>query len=238
MAIHAVVPAAGHGSRMQADRPKQYLELSGKTVLEWTLQTLLQIPELTSLTVVLSPGDEQGRALLQRLSLQSPVPIREVAGGQERWQSVENALQLLSNLGCGSDWALVHDAARPCVQLSDLHSLISACETRDSCGALLAAPVADTLKRVDDSAHVAQTLDRTGIWAACTPQMFPVDVLKDALEHCRLQGLSVTDEASAMESRGYRPLVVRCQRQNIKITYPEDLPLASLILQAQTTSGV
>lgn len=237
MAIHAVVPAAGQGSRMQTDRPKQYLDLAGKSVLEWTLRTLLQIPELASLTVVLSPGDKQGAELVRRLSQVSRVPLRQVAGGLERWQSVANALQCLINSGWGSDWALVHDAARPCVKLSDIQSLISACDKPEVCGGLLAVPVADTLKRVDNSAHVAETLDRSGVWAACTPQMFPVSVLQDALEHCRLQGLAVTDEASAMESQGYRPIVVPCHRQNFKITYPEDLSLASLILQAQAESS-
>lgn len=233
MAIHAVVPAAGAGSRMQADCPKQYLDLAGKCVLEWTLDVMLRIPDLASLTVVLSQRDKQGASLVQRLSRSQQVPVTVVEGGAERWQSVKNALQYLSGNGFGKDWVLVHDAARPCVLSSDIQSLIDACSNSEVCGGLLAVPVADTLKRVNQAGHVTGTLERRGVWAACTPQMFPVDVLQQALEQCELNGLSVTDEASAMESQGYHPIVVPCQRQNIKITYPEDLALAELILQAQ-----
>ncbi|ALO46059.1 2-C-methyl-D-erythritol 4-phosphate cytidylyltransferase [Pseudohongiella spirulinae] len=222
---------------MQSDSPKQYLDLAGRSVLERTLEVLLQIPELASVTVVLNPDDTQGPALVERLSRDNKTLLRGLPGGQERWQSVANALQYLHDSGCGADWVLVHDAARPCVLSADIRALIAACELTGVCGGLLAVPVTDTLKRVDESGHVQETPDRSGVWAACTPQMFRVNALLDALVQCRLRGLNVTDEASAMELQGYSPVVVRCHRHNIKITYPEDLPLAALILQAQTSAG-
>lgn len=149
--------------------------------------------------------------------------------GHERAHSVLNALQYLQTVAGAEDWVLVHDAARPCVSTADIRALLA--ET-DSAGAILASPVCDTVKKVTDC-HIDSTLDRSRLWAAQTPQMFPLGELLQALNHALMKNLSVTDEASAMELAGRRPRVVPASRHNIKVTHPEDLALAELILGYQ-----
>ena len=220
--IWAVVPAAGVGRRMGADVPKQYLRLAGKTVLEHTLARLLASPRLSGVVVAVSPEDPH----FARLGV-SADRVRRVAGGAERADSVLAALRALDEAG-PDDWALVHDAVRPCLHPDDLDALIERV-TASGRGALLATPVRDTMKRVEDG-DVVQTVPREALWHALTPQMFRVSELIGALEAAQAAGVQVTDEAQAMERAGTVPRVVAGRADNIKITRPEDLALAAFFL--------
>ncbi len=220
--VVAVIPAAGIGSRMQADRPKQYLTINGKTILEHTIDALLHHPLIDEVIVAISPGD----GYFDRYGLRDK-PIHVVDGGKERADSVLNGIV---NLG-ENDWALVHDAARPCVEQSDISALIELIHSPDVVGGILATPVRDTMKRVKSSSNViSHTEDREGLWHALTPQLFPATLLKRALQNGLSQGANITDEASAMELEGYKVAMVNGSPANIKITHPADLPLAESYL--------
>jgi len=224
----AIVPAAGAGKRMETDTPKQYLPLGDKTVLEHTLDTLLSCQRLAGVVLVLSPGDERWAEIQHRYTQQ---PLDTVPGGAERCHSVLNGLDYLATRASDGDWALVHDAARPCVRLKDIEGLITILE-HSAEGGLLGVPVADTMKRVDEDVCISGTVDRNGLWHAYTPQMFRVGMLRAALQQAIDKGEAVTDEANAMELAGYRPRMVQGARDNIKITVPFDLVLAAFYLQA------
>ena len=228
----AIVPAAGAGRRMGADTPKQYLLLGDKTVLEHTLDTLLSCQRLAGVILILSPDDECWAEIQQRYTTQS---LETVTGGAERCHSVLNGLDYLMTRASDEDWALVHDAARPCVRCEDIERLMTTLESSTE-GGLLGVPVADTMKRVDEDACISTTVDRDGLWHAYTPQMFRVGVLHAALQQAIENGQQVTDEANAMELAGYRPRMVQGSRDNIKITVPSDLALAAFYLQAGDVS--
>ncbi|GGL94895.1 2-C-methyl-D-erythritol 4-phosphate cytidylyltransferase [Pseudomonas asuensis] len=215
----AVVPAAGIGSRMRADRPKQYLDLAGRTVIEHTLSALLHHPSLQGLVVSLAADDRWW----PDLACASDHRITRAAGGKERADSVLSGLLQLAVCGASdSDWVLVHDAARPNLCQGDVDRLL--CELADDeVGGLLAVPVKDTLKRVDPYGRVEVTVDRSVIWQAYTPQMFRLGHLRQTLSDALAAGVMITDEASAMEWAGYRPRVIEGRSDNIKITRPEDL---------------
>lgn len=221
-----VVPAAGIGKRMGAEHPKQYLSLLDKTVCEHTLLRLLSVPKLEKLVVCISKTDDWW----PKLALAGDPRIITVDGGQERCHSVLNGLHYLRTFAADSDWVLVHDVARPCVRVADIENLIA--KTRDhKDGGLLATPVRDTLKRAAGNQHVETTVDRTDLWQALTPQLFKVGALTHALEAALAQQVTITDEASAIEWAGGEPLLVEGHPDNIKITHPNDLPLALLFLQ-------
>jgi len=227
--IWAVVPAAGIGRRMGGGVPKQYLALDGRTVLEHALDRLLDHPRVRGVAVAVARGDERFAtlAVAQR--------VHRVDGGAERADSVLSALAALeAHEARSGDWVLVHDAVRPCLQRADLDALIDAVLAASS-GGLLAAPVRDTIKRVR-AGEVVETVPRDGLWHALTPQMFPLAALRAALESARTDGVQVTDEAQAMERAGGAPLVVEGRADNVKITRPDDLALAALIL-ARAGSG-
>ena len=226
-----IVPAAGQGRRMGADRPKQYLALAGRTVLEHTLSRLHQAFPEAGLCLCLDDDD--------RWFDPAWVPFadwRRSPGGEERVDSVMQALAALGEQAGDDDLVLVHDVARPCVALDDLARLRAALD-EESAGALLATPVADTMKRADDTGRIAATEPRSGLWHAQTPQGFRVGLLRRALAVARAQGLSVTDEASAVEALGLAPRLVTGRRDNLKITHPEDLALAAHVLAAQAGSS-
>lgn len=216
---------------MAAAVPKQYLSLAGKTVIEHTVARLLQAQHLAGLVLALHPQDTQ----FAKLPIAADPRVATVVGGDERVDSVIHALQSLAPVLSPDDWALVHDAARPCLTVAQLNRFIETI-TSQSGGGILAAPVADTLKRVDDRQQIIETQDRQGLWAAQTPQLFPAQSLLQALLAARAAGRTVTDEASAMEAVGFCTRVVPGPSDNLKITRPEDLPLAELILQAQHKS--
>jgi len=227
----AVIPAAGAGKRMAADRPKQYLKFQNKTVIEYSLNRLLDHPSITGVVLALDEND----SYWQQLNFSHSKPVLNIKGGAERCDSVLNALQGLSshleNKDQSNVWVLVHDAARPCVREKDLNKLIEMASGDDN-GGLLALPVRDTMKR-EQGGRVQATVDRAGLWHALTPQMFKLPLLINALQQAVEKKLHVTDDASAMELAGYKPLLVEGYEDNIKITRPFDLQLAELYMQNQ-----
>jgi len=223
-----IVPAAGVGARMGAGIPKQYLTIDSKTILEYTLERLLQLPQLASLYLALNLDDSYWPSL----TLAKHPALKIITGGNERCDSVLNGLHALQDEAHSHDWVLVHDAARPCVMLESIMNLIE--QVKDhSVGGILGVPVSDTLKRVDQSQTIQHTVDRTVLWQAQTPQMFRYGLLRDCLQKALAEGKTITDEASAIEAYGYQPLIVQGRSDNIKITRPEDLAIAKLILQQQ-----
>jgi len=225
--VWALVPAAGVGKRMAADRPKQYLPLGDCTVLKHTLQRLMASQLYAGIVVALSPEDEYWPSLC----LSDTEQVYRVAGGRERADSVLSGLDFIALLGSVDDWVMVHDAARPCVTETDLRRLVEEVGN-DPVGGILALPVHDTLKDVESN-RIQSTVDRSRVWRALTPQMFRLGLLRDALREASRNDRRVTDEASAIELKGLRPLIVEGRPDNIKITRPEDLPLASYYLEQQ-----
>ncbi|HEX4881857.1 MAG TPA: 2-C-methyl-D-erythritol 4-phosphate cytidylyltransferase [Porticoccaceae bacterium] len=220
-----VVPAAGAGRRLGGGLPKQYLDLVGAPVIRHTLRRLL-LSRPTAVVVVLAAGDEHWPRLID---LDDP-RILTTQGGAERIDSVRAGLALLAGRAAPEDPVLVHDAVRPCVMPTDIAALLAADHPQ---GAVLAAPVADTLKRVDAQGRIIATEARAGLWAAQTPQLCRYGVLVAALAEAQRRGREITDEAAALEAAGLQPRVVHGRRDNIKITWPGDLALAAAILAAQ-----
>lgn len=218
-AFWAVIPAAGVGARMAADRPKQYLALGQHTLLEHSLGCFLDHPGLKGLVVSLAVDDPYW----PNLACATDPRIQRVAGGIERADSVLNALLYLHGQGADDDdWVLVHDAARPNLARSDLDNLLRQLG-EDPVGGLLAVPARDTLKRADSNGRVRETVDRSSIWQAYTPQMFRLGALHRALADSLVADVAITDEASAMEWAGQAPRLIEGRADNLKITRPEDL---------------
>ncbi|MBN9695780.1 MAG: 2-C-methyl-D-erythritol 4-phosphate cytidylyltransferase [Zoogloea sp.] len=220
----ALVPAAGSGSRMGSEQPKQYLSLLGQPLIRHTLAALCASTRIERVYVVLSVGDQEWDRHDWSEFGDRLVPL--FCGGASRADSVLNGLRSIADDTAESDWILVHDAARPCLAPWHIDALVREL-IHDEVGGILAVPVADTLKREDSSHHIAATVPREGLWQAQTPQMFRYVMLKRALESAR----HVTDEASAIEAMGLRPRLVRGDPTNLKVTYPLDLHLAEWILQ-------
>lgn len=227
MRFWGIVPAAGVGKRMGAELPKQYLPVLGKPVLEHTLTRLLAVSRIDGLVVALGREDPYWPTL----SVANDPRIRIADGGAERADSVLAALNALSRFADLDDWVLVHDAARLCVTVADIDRLIDTLQ-HDAVGGILALPSSDTLKSVD-GCQIVETVRRERIWRALTPQMFRLGPLGDALSNASARGLTVTDEASAIELAGQIPKVVEGRPDNIKITRPEDLALAEFYLERQ-----
>lgn len=218
--IIAVVPAAGVGSRMQADKPKQYLTLLGKTLLEHTLEVLLSYTPIQQIILAVAENDPY----LDRLDVIRQPKIKIVQGGKDRAGSVFNGLKAITQPHA---WVMVHDAARPCLTHEDLDKLL---QIEDDNGGILAIPAVDTIKRASAEKQIIQTEDRSQLWQAQTPQFFRADLLYQALQQAFEHGLAVTDEASAMEFAGFRPHLVAGRSDNLKVTRPEDLKLAEFYL--------
>ncbi|HWV09764.1 MAG TPA: 2-C-methyl-D-erythritol 4-phosphate cytidylyltransferase [Pseudomonas sp.] len=215
----ALIPAAGVGSRMRADRPKQYLELGGKSILEHTLGCFLDHPQLRGIVVSLAVDDP----FWPTLACANDPRVLRADGGRERADSVLNGLLRLSELGADEqDWVLVHDAARPNLAQSDLDLLLAEL-VDDPVGGLLAVPARDTLKRAGADGRVRETVDRSVIWQAYTPQMFRLGMLHRALAEALVSDVSITDEASAIEWAGQSPRLIEGRADNLKVTRPEDL---------------
>jgi len=217
---------------MQADRPKQYLPLAGKTVIEHTIQCFTRHPAVAGIVVAVSVGDPYWQAMAPKFT----DAIYPVPGGAERSGSVLNGLLYLRDGLVLPDKTqiLVHDAARPCLVRDDMNRLLSK-GTQCAEGALLAMPVRDTMKRAvggnpGGEQCVAKTEDRENLWHALTPQMAQLGVLTDALQTALQHDVTVTDEASALEYAGLQPALVEGQASNIKITRPADLALAEFFL--------
>lgn len=221
----ALVPAAGSGSRSGQAIPKQYVELAGRSLIAHTLAALQAVDEIEQTLVVLASGDGRFAAACPGFD-----GWTADCGGATRAASVLAGLAALREHGVSDDdWVLVHDAARCLIRPEWVAALISACRN-DAVGGLLALPVADTLKRADGEQRVAATLDRSAAWAAQTPQMFRLGLLERAL---REAGDAVTDEASAVELLGLRPLLVRAPMENFKVTLAEDFQLAETLLRGR-----
>ncbi len=222
----AVVPAAGVGKRMNAVRPKQYLELADKAVIEHTLYRLLSAKVFEAVSVAISIEDPYW----PELEVSKHPKVITAAGGKERADSVLSALKSIRALASDEDWVLVHDAARPCITATDIQFLIDSLRN-DEVGGILALSSHDTLKDVDGK-NILGTLDRSHIWRALTPQMFRYGSLKHALESAE-GNPAITDEASALELQGLQPKIVEGRPDNIKITRPEDLALAQFYMEQQ-----
>lgn len=209
---------------MQADRPKQYLSLAGKTVLEHTLQQLISHPQIQKIVIALSVDDPY----FGTLPCHQEKWLERVDGGKERADSVLAGLNALGE----EKWVLVHDAARPCITHQDLDKLLSLAN-RGNDGGILATPVRDTMKRASQSSanRVSHTESRDHLWHALTPQFFPLSELRSALQAALEQDVNITDEASAIEWQGGSVHLVEGSASNIKITHPDDLALAEFYLQ-------
>ena len=227
----AIVPAAGSGARMGSDVPKQYLKILGKTILEHTVERLANHPQINGVVVAIAGDDKYWDSL----SFQTDKPVIKTLGGTERCHSVKNALYEVTAHASDQDWVLVHDAARPCLRHEDLDNLFKQLSTH-MVGGLLAYPVKDTMKRADDKQRVAETIDRSHLWHALTPQMFRLHLIRKVLNESIDKGVMVTDESSAMEQAGYQPKLVEGHADNIKITTPGDLAVAEALL-SQIQSG-
>jgi 2-C-methyl-D-erythritol 4-phosphate cytidylyltransferase len=226
--LWAVVPAAGGGTRMRADRPKQYLSLLGRPILSRTLERLGSYPRLRGMVVGIA-GDD-----VYWPTLSEPIPrlLDTYVGGAERADTVLGGLKALAGYARPDDWVLVHDAARPCLRHADIDLLLAAIAGHAD-GGLLALPLSDTVKRVDHNGCVDETVPRNHLWRALTPQAFRLGPLTAALEQALRDGAVITDESSAMERAGARPRLVHGHADNIKITVPDDLALAELFLREQ-----
>jgi 2-C-methyl-D-erythritol 4-phosphate cytidylyltransferase/2-C-methyl-D-erythritol 2,4-cyclodiphosphate synthase len=225
--VWAVVPAAGRGERFDPALPKQYAPLFGATVIEWSLRALLAEPRVQGIAVALAAEDERWPEVAARLG--DPRLLR-ATGGASRQESVANGLSLLESYAAADDWVLVHDAARPCLTAGDVAALLRALDDGAG-GAMLALPVTDTVKRERDG-NSGDTVDRSGLWRALTPQAFAYGALRQALAEAARAGVAVTDEAQAMERLGQAPRLVAGSPFNIKLTRGEDLATAAAILRA------
>ena len=234
--LWAIVPAAGRGERFASSEthnlPKQYTPLLGSSVLEWSLRALLAEPRIHAIVVVLAAGDSHWPQVAAKLN--SPKLLTTI-GGAQRQDSVMNGLDFLSSRAAADDWILVHDAARPCLSSRDIGALADELENKsgDSAsavnGAVLAAPIVDTVKRELPSG--VETVDRAGLWRALTPQVFAFAPLRRALQDAARAGVAVTDEAQAMERIGIRASLVSGSPFNIKVTRVADLSVAADILK-------
>jgi 2-C-methyl-D-erythritol 4-phosphate cytidylyltransferase len=224
-----VLPAAGSGQRMAASTPKQYLLLNNKPVIQHTLERIAAHPVLSKVVIALAADDPYWPAVAAALPTSLRAKLLVTVGGAERCDSVLNGLQALQAETQADDWVLVHDVVRPCLHFSDLERLVSTVSS-SGVGGLLASPVRDTLKRTTAQQYVEMTLERKQLWCAATPQMFRYQQLRDALLRLQQQGLVVTDEAQAVELCGHPVQVVSGRSDNIKLTFPEDMRLAELLL--------
>jgi 2-C-methyl-D-erythritol 4-phosphate cytidylyltransferase len=245
-----VIPCAGNGSRFGGVIPKQYAKIHQKTVLDYTLLPFLTIDKIEHILLIVSPNDDYIDVYAK---LSAKIIIARV-GGATRSESIANGINFLSqnnylslNKSTGKnddDWLLIHDAARCCITKMLINKLIDTIGD-DSVGGILALPCTDTLKEVamdisstDSHNHynnqpplsIKKTVDRRNIYLAQTPQMFRFSVLQEALASANNMAI-ITDDASAVESLGYRVIVVGGEMTNFKVTYASDLVLAAAILQ-------
>ena len=223
--LWAVVPAAGQGRRVGGAVPKQYLELAGMPVLAHSLNRLAAVQQIDAIFVGISETDRHWHKLPQPPGMQ----VACYTGGQSRAETVWLGLQALQECASADDWILVHDAARPCVQVEDIDTLISAV-VPSSEGGLLAVPVTDTIKVANQDSTAKQTMDRKMLWRAQTPQLFRFSVLYTALQAVVHDLESISDESAAVEKLGLKPLIVQSDERNIKITNSKDLQLAEFFL--------
>lgn len=219
-----VIPAAGIGARFNHSKPKQYISIQGKTVLEHSIDIFLSLEWVKKIIIPLSAKDHY----FASLSVANHPKIVVVAGGETRTHSVQNALRYLNAFASLNDWVLTHDAVRPCLHSDDLQRLRQMLKN-DAVGGILASPVSDTLKLGSDN-NIVRTVDRTDLWGASTPQMFRFQLLAKALNNCLENGVSLTDDASALEHIGLPVKMVPALYPNPKLTYAADLQYLRYLL--------
>lgn len=222
--MYAIIVAAGSGQRFASDMPKQFLEIAGKMVIQHSIDAFDKIPEIEGIVLVMP----ENQSLWRDIELHANKPLMYTTGGSNRAQSVLCGLQILEPSVEEVTWILVHDAARVCIQSSDIEKLIAQCNAQNQ-GGLLVKPINDTIKYSTDGKHSKETIDRNKLYAALTPQMFPFKQLVGMLEQADTN--KVTDEASAFEQCGIMPLMVKGRSDNIKLTHVEDLLMAEFILR-------
>lgn len=228
---YALVPCAGIGARSGAASPKQYMPIAGRAMVAHTLAALGAVARISGTLVVLAPTDEVFESHVPAFAGEGRWTAR--CGGPTRARSVANGLaQLLARGARPDDWVLVHDAARPCVRHADIDHLLQRGMMHDT-GALLAAPVRDTIKRGNAEHEAEASVPRENLWRAFTPQLFHRGELADALEAAIASGVAATDEAKALELRGKTALLVTGSDDNLKVTSAEDLAIAEMILRRQ-----
>lgn len=253
--IWGIVPAAGSGQRMCSERPKQYLKIDNKTVLELTLNKFLSTKNVFKLVVALDPDDKYWKNIESKFSTRV---LDVVDGGNTRQESVFNALKKIrTHILCennfldqgvsqnnnlnhepnqetvfNKDWVLIHDAARPCVSINKINDLIKHALLKQT-ASILAFPATHTVKVSLDGETIKQSANREHLWLANTPQIFPFNILYDCLSRAEKKKIRITDEASALETFGYSVGLVQDRQDNIKITLPEDLALAEMILSQE-----
>ena len=230
MRIWAIMPAAGIGRRFRSTTPKQYLSLCGAPIILHSINRLLGVQNIEKLIVALHPEDKYWA----KLNVDMP-KVKTINGGEERYYSVLNAIEHLMEFAEKDDWVLVHDAVRPCLSELDLQKLIFELEN-EKVGGLLASPIVNTLKRVDENMEISKTIDRKQLWSALTPQMFRYGLLKKAFDEQKETGIFATDEAGAIEALGFSPKIVEGEKTNIKITQNTDLDLAGFIISSRVRS--
>ena len=223
--VHVLVPAAGSGHRFGGPVPKQYMPLCGVPIIQRSLELLLELSG--QVTLAISEDDDYW----QNLEIASDPRIKTVVGGHSRAGSVQNALQAIENAKA-DDWVFIHDAVRPLIERSDIQRLVEQISVSSAAGGLLGTPILATVKRASEDAEVIKTEDRKGLWVAQTPQIFRYGLLAKALEKAGASA-EITDEAAAMEAAGYRIKLVAGCRTNIKITRPQDLEFAELIMDCK-----
>lgn len=224
----AIIPAAGRGLRMGTGVSKLYLPLNSGTVIESSLSCFIHNEKIAGIVVALHPEDNYWA----KLSISTNKPIYTVIGGDTRAQSVRNALDKVITISDPNDFVLVHDAARPCLHLSDLDLLIQQLQ-QDEVGGILATPIIDTIKEsieLEGNLNIKKTVSRSNLWKALTPQMIRVEILRKALNFCFENKIKITDEASALEEIGINVKLIQGRSDNIKITKPEDIKFAGSIL--------
>lgn len=236
---HALLPTAGSGLRLGGELPKQFQELAGKPMLCYALEAFLSTPQIESIWIGVSPGFIDN-PILHAITKDSNRIQFLPTGGPTRQETVRNTLSAMLKAGISEeDWILVHDAARPGITLALIEKLIQSVHSKNT-GGILAVPLADTLKQADlDSViagnipHSERTIPRDHLWQAQTPQMFGLKRLYDALESAMRLEADITDEASAMELAGVKPLLIEGAARNFKVTHPADWELMDLILSAK-----
>lgn len=243
--VWAIVPAAGSGDRFGGSKRKQYLPLAGRSVIACVLSRLFETPGLAGIVVATAAPDPEYESMAKSLEPPAAMRLMRVDGGADRAHSVMAALERLRPVGAPDDPVMVHDAVRPCVAVSDIERVVRVARRHPN-GAVLAEPVRDTLKRSalphrktegeSEEARIESTVDRSRLWCALTPQVFPMNALYRAYRRALAAGMEIGDEATAMESLGAKPVLVRALAPNPKITWPEDLALCAALLQASKTN--
>lgn len=222
--MYVIIVAAGSGQRFASDTPKQFLEIAGKLAIQHCIDAFDCVDDIQGIVLVMPKNQE----MWIDLELTAKKPLMYTTGGSNRAQSVMHGLKILAPSVGANSWILVHDAARICIVPSDIQKLIKSCKNKNQ-GGLLVKPIIDTIKYTKDGQQISKTIDRNHLFAALTPQMFPYGQLTEVLEKADVK--LITDESSAFEQAGIKPLMVKGRSDNLKLTHIEDFLVAEYILK-------